>query len=274
MNTPQDDFYNDLISIVAHDLKTPISAVKGFIELVQQAGPLNDQQQHFSDRALLSLQRMERLIADLLEYARLNSTNRFDLAPCDIGALVNEAVELLEEVPLGVTLPSRPLRRLSTGRLWGCQAAVTGHHNLIGNAVNGTIATGQVFVQRDRRAGGASRRRARHRRGIRRKSWSNLRAVLSVEAQPGYEGRQRTRSGNCPDDCEKHGGRIWVESVQGEGAPSALPCRARKSPGRQPLIARMISTRLAARPSTQWTTTCRKPRSPRKQTPRATRSDL
>lgn len=97
MSTQQEDFHNDLISIVAHDLKTPISAVKGFIELVQQAGPLTDQQKHFSDRALLSLQKMERLVADLLDYARLNSANRFDLASCDVGSLIREAVELLEE---------------------------------------------------------------------------------------------------------------------------------------------------------------------------------
>jgi signal transduction histidine kinase len=98
MTSDKNDFYTDLISVVAHDLKTPISAVKGFIELVQQAGPLNQQQEHFSERALASLERMERLIADLLEYTRINANAQFEPVECDLRELIAESVEMLEEI--------------------------------------------------------------------------------------------------------------------------------------------------------------------------------
>ncbi len=221
MSTQQEDFYTDLISIVAHDLKTPISAVKGFIELVQQAGPLNDQQQHFSDRALLSLQRMERLVADLLEYTRLNSATRFDLVACDVGVLIREAVELLEanaarrDIAIQVTIDATNAVVMADARLMSQVI-----HNLIGNAVKYNQDGGLVSVRVSDAPG-------------------ELRVDVKdtgVGIQPDDVGRVFERfyraKGNAGTKVEgsglglaiaqtvvrKHGGRIWVESVQGEGS--------------------------------------------------------
>jgi two-component system OmpR family sensor kinase len=74
----------EFVSNLVHDLKTPLSAVKGFIELIQQSGPLNDQQMRFSNRALDGLERMGFMIANLLDFARVESGVPLELSECDL----------------------------------------------------------------------------------------------------------------------------------------------------------------------------------------------
>jgi len=72
----REDYDSQLISIVAHDLKTPVSAVRGFLDLIQQLGSLNEPQLKYFDRAHLALDRMEQLITSLLDFARLEGGTR------------------------------------------------------------------------------------------------------------------------------------------------------------------------------------------------------
>lgn len=86
----------DHLASIAHDLKGPITAAKGNIELLQLAGPLNDRQQHFSKRALASLEEMEKLVRMLLDLAWLEEDNRLDTEAVDIEEMVDVSVTMLE----------------------------------------------------------------------------------------------------------------------------------------------------------------------------------
>ena len=44
--------WTEVVGVIAHDLKTPITSVKGYLELIEQVGELNERQQQFSERAL------------------------------------------------------------------------------------------------------------------------------------------------------------------------------------------------------------------------------
>lgn len=222
MSLQHDDFYNDLISIVAHDLKTPISAVKGFIELVQQAGPLNDQQTYFSERALTTLQRMENLVSDLLEYTRLNAETQFDLVEFDLRQVIFDAVEMLEEVAT---------RRQITFQTEVQEDAVlvTADARLIGQVVNNLISNAIKY----NREGGLVAIRIY-------KSDENIRVDVQdtgfgipqddvhrvfdrfyrVKGNPGSAKVEGSGLGLAivQTIIQKHNGRIWVESVEGEGS--------------------------------------------------------
>lgn len=91
------DPYNEWLHTVAHDLKTPINAVRGCIELVQHAGPLNDQQKHFADRAMAGLQRMEHLISRLLDISWVDAEVQLDLVEFNLASVIQEAVDMLKE---------------------------------------------------------------------------------------------------------------------------------------------------------------------------------
>lgn len=90
--------WTEVVSIIAHDLKTPISSVKGYIELMQVAGELNERQQQFSERALHSLQQMEQLVARLLELSWIDADRPLQRDDCHLAELVARSAELVAEL--------------------------------------------------------------------------------------------------------------------------------------------------------------------------------
>ncbi len=77
-----DEAKDEFISMASHQLRTPLTSVKGYISMIleEDAGPINDQQRTFLDQAFLSSQRMVYLIADLLNVSRLK-TGKFIIEP-------------------------------------------------------------------------------------------------------------------------------------------------------------------------------------------------
>ncbi len=88
---------DDILALVAHDLKSPLSAVRGYIELVEQAGELNEKQARYCKRALVGLDRVEHIIFTMLEMARLEDDElTLELGNCDLAALTRSALDLVE----------------------------------------------------------------------------------------------------------------------------------------------------------------------------------
>lgn len=96
---PEPDF--DLINSFTHDLKTPLSSIKSFIELVPEAGDLNDQQRYFYERALAGVAKMQAMIDEVLDFARMEAETEQQIAAntqaCDLAALVQEAHALIAD---------------------------------------------------------------------------------------------------------------------------------------------------------------------------------
>jgi len=70
-----DETKDEFISMASHQLRTPLTSVKGYISMVLEgdAGPLNEQQDKLLTQAFISSQRMVYLIADLLNVSRLRT---------------------------------------------------------------------------------------------------------------------------------------------------------------------------------------------------------
>ncbi len=67
---------SDLFAVlrdVIHDLKQPLTAAKGYIEIVQFKGELNEDQLKYSEKAIAQLERMEADVNNLLEMAWLEA---------------------------------------------------------------------------------------------------------------------------------------------------------------------------------------------------------
>ncbi|MFO0882042.1 MAG: ATP-binding protein [Candidatus Saccharimonadales bacterium] len=77
-----DEAKDEFISMASHQLRTPLTSVKGYISMMLEgdAGEINEQQKNFLDQAFLSSQRMVYLIADLLNVSRLK-TGKFIIEP-------------------------------------------------------------------------------------------------------------------------------------------------------------------------------------------------
>lgn len=133
-----DEAKSAFVSIAAHELRTPLASVTGYIEMLLDgdAGPLNAQQGDYLRVVESSAERLLRLTRDLLDVARLES-GRLELVlqPTDLGALVAGAIaeqrpqlEARGQVINLVVPPALPLALVDRGRTVQVVA------NLIGNA--------------------------------------------------------------------------------------------------------------------------------------------
>ncbi|MBV6395397.1 MAG: Adaptive-response sensory-kinase SasA [Anaerolineales bacterium] len=64
---------NDFVHTVSHDLRSPLTSVLGYAELVARTGPLNDHQREFLSRVQGSVQQITSLINDLLDIGRMEA---------------------------------------------------------------------------------------------------------------------------------------------------------------------------------------------------------
>lgn len=215
----QDDFERDIISIVAHDLKTPISSVKGFIELMEHAGPLTDMQKQFAEKALGGLERMEQLVVNLLDLSRIESGLALQRVPCNLRELVQEAVEVVEALAF-----KRGIKIHFSGR--GNYEVMGDPHllsqvvsNLLGNAIKYNHEQGEVFVAL-RMDGSAVRFEVRDTGiGIPQEDLPHVfRRFYRANVGSGKVEGSGLGLAIAEMVIEKHAGRIWVTSESGKGS--------------------------------------------------------
>jgi len=93
-----DEAKDEFISMASHQLRTPLTSVKGYISMVMEgdAGRLTGPQQRLLQEAFTAAQRMVYLIGDFLNVSRLQ-TGRFtlELKRSDLAQVVNDEVAQL-----------------------------------------------------------------------------------------------------------------------------------------------------------------------------------
>ncbi|HSW80783.1 MAG TPA: HAMP domain-containing sensor histidine kinase, partial [Candidatus Saccharimonas sp.] len=93
-----DEAKDEFISMASHQLRTPLTSVKGYISMVMEgdAGKLTGPQQWLLQEAFTAAQRMVYLIGDFLNVSRLQ-TGRFtlELKRSDLAQVVNDEVSQL-----------------------------------------------------------------------------------------------------------------------------------------------------------------------------------
>ena len=68
-----DRMKNEFVHTVSHDLRSPLTSVLGYTELVQRVGSLNEQQVDFLDRIRSSVESITSLVNELLDLSRLEA---------------------------------------------------------------------------------------------------------------------------------------------------------------------------------------------------------
>jgi signal transduction histidine kinase len=93
---PVDSKMSDLVADVIHELRTPLVPILGYAEMLidGRLGPLQDRQKEGVAVVLRNAQRMDDLISQLLDLARLESGRlQLEMAPVDLAAVAREVVE-------------------------------------------------------------------------------------------------------------------------------------------------------------------------------------
>jgi signal transduction histidine kinase len=145
-----DRLRSQFLSHVSHELKTPMTSIKGFLQnmLDGLTGAVNEKQQRYLSRMLENSDRLIRMIEDLLDRTRIQ-TGKLELSPAvlDLGHSVAEVVEQLRPLAqakrqtLDGVFPETPLLVLADrDRL---VQIVT---NLVQNALKFTPEDGAISV--------------------------------------------------------------------------------------------------------------------------------
>lgn len=215
-----DAIKNEFVSTVSHDLRSPLTSILGYVNLIERSGDLNELQKEYVQRVETSVKTITELIDKLLDLGQIEAGFDRQMERVSLPELLNQTVEGLrhpssvknqkvilaypDDLPLILGNPLR-LRQL--------------FDNLIDNAIKYTPANGEIRVQ------------ARV---------ENKQVILQVQdsgvgippADQPYIFDKLFRASNVPKGSrgsglglsivksivESHKGRIWAESSPGKGS--------------------------------------------------------
>jgi two-component system sensor histidine kinase/response regulator len=91
---------DEFISIASHELKTPLTSVKGYVQLLErsvQKGDTDTVKKHLS-KAQLQLEKLNNLIADLLDISKIESGKlKFNKLNFEIDTLLDNVIEVMHQ---------------------------------------------------------------------------------------------------------------------------------------------------------------------------------
>ena len=217
-----DQVRSDFVSSVSHDLRTPLTSVLGYVEMLLDgdAGDLTPGQSRLLEVAHRNARRLLALVQDILLISRIDA-GMFTLSrhPVSIDKVVNGALEALgqpvgRDVRISVATPDDPLIvEADTEQL---ERALT---NLIGNAVKFTPDGGRVVLTAAAESGMAVLRVSDTGVGIPVEELPRVFDRFFRSSRTQRQGIQGTGLGLAITKAiiEAHGGSIEAASEPGQG---------------------------------------------------------
>lgn len=87
---------SDFVSNVTHELKTPLTSIRGFVDTLKQGAIQNEAYaRRFLDIIDIEAERLYTLIQDILLLSEIESGNDYNIQECDVNSIVTETLELL-----------------------------------------------------------------------------------------------------------------------------------------------------------------------------------
>ena len=245
----------DFISNISHELRTPLASLRAVADTLRD-GALEDPPaaRHFLDRMDTEVDALTQIVQELLQLSRIESGRApIRLAPVSVAGIVIPAVERLRpqaeraNLRLSMELPrDLPPALADTERM---QQVVT---NLVHNAIKFTPAGGEIKVSGSRVQVSADGTIQSETLNLKPEPLSPGLWILITVEDTGvgipaddlpriferFYKADRARSGGgtglglaiAKHIVQAHGGRIWVESVEGKGSTFYVGFQALTSP--------------------------------------------
>lgn len=215
-----DHIKSDFVHTVSHDLRSPLTSVLGYAELIGRTGPLNEHQTEFMARLQASIRDITSLVNDLLDLGRLEAGFDTRREIIQLENIIGYTLDVLggqismRNITVHFTaephLPSLKANPLRLRQMLD---------NLIGNAIKYTPPGGEVNVS-VRAEGGQ----------VILQVTDNGPGIAPTDQPRIFE--KFFRGENVPDNVpgsglglsivksivDNHQGRIWVESALGQGS--------------------------------------------------------
>lgn len=119
-------FKTELITNVSHDIKTPLTSIINYVDLIKKEEPENEKIREYISVLDRQSGRLKKLIEDLVEASKASSGSvAVNLAECDPSVLLSQTVGEFDErlkaagLTAVINTPEKPVRIMADGRhLW------------------------------------------------------------------------------------------------------------------------------------------------------------
>ncbi len=215
----------EFVSIAAHQLRTPISAIKWTLRMILDGdlGPISEEQRDFLEKTYKSNERMINLINDLLNVTRIEEGRHlYDITIADMEEIVRGLVAVYEDVAAQKKLKLNfeksagiiPTVKVDVEKI---KLVVS---NLIENAMKYTLSGGDVFISIKQEYGNVKISVKDTGIGIPKNQQDRIftkyfRSANAVKTETEGTGLGLFIAKNI---VETHGGKIWFSSEEGKGA--------------------------------------------------------
>ena len=143
----------DLITNVSHDLKTPLTSMIGYVDLLKQE-PLSDAAQDYVEVLSSRMESLKDMIQDIFDLSKSTSgTAELHLETLDMKKLLEQTLGDMEDaikssgMVIREAMPEMPLRFTGDGK-----KMYRVLQNLIGNALKYSLAGTRIYIIAERRA--------------------------------------------------------------------------------------------------------------------------
>lgn len=226
-----DELKSDFVATVSHDLRSPLTLMRGYATMLEMVGELNEQQQNYVHKIITSVESMSHLVQNLLDLGRIEAEIGLKLDMVSAPDIVTEITDTFKirasqkKINLRVSPPNQTIPFISADKALLQQAL----RNLVDNAINFNQQGGEVWVRYQMEEG----------RIIFEVEDSGI-GISPVDQQRLFEkfyrveSREKDKQGGTglglaivKSIAERHGGDAWVESELGSGSTFylAVPVR-------------------------------------------------
>lgn len=89
---------DEFISVASHELKTPLTSIKGYMQLLERAIDKEHPSFNYIGRALQQINKLDKLTADLLDISKIESGKmRLDKRPFKFGSMLESTVDIVRQ---------------------------------------------------------------------------------------------------------------------------------------------------------------------------------
>jgi len=239
-----EELKSEFVATVSHDLRSPLTYMRGYTTMLSTVGHLNQRQQEYAEKILRGVTQMSDLVDDLLDLGRIEANVGLEREPCHLGAILAEAVDSkrARAVANGVGLRLEPAVSEGVG-----QSATDGKvnvaivsgdaallrqaiTNLVDNAIKYTPKGGEVVVGLSTADGAEPGEKDDGRWALVRVSDTGI-GIAPEDQVRLFEKFYRVKRRDVQDVpgtglglsivksiVERHGGTVWVDSELDEGS--------------------------------------------------------
>jgi PAS domain S-box-containing protein len=227
-----DELKSDFVSTVSHDLRSPLTLMRGYATMLEMVGELNEQQQNYVHKIITGVESMSHLVGNLLDLGRIEAEVGLKLDMVSAPDIVNEVTDAFKiranqkKVNLHIAPPNQTIPFISADKALLQQAI----RNLVDNAINFNQQGGDVWVRYRMVEGQIIFEVEDTGIGI-----SPVDQQRLFEKFYRVESREKDKQGGTglglaivKSIAERHGGKAWVESELGSGSTFYLSVPVRQ----------------------------------------------